>query len=195
MRMAKVMSWVSVLLMGSGAGWWIVGTCRSVGRVGLHPFVWTANNILLWWPSWIVTGHLNGFRISLHEFLLEHILLRLASDIWDIEGKNPVCTVSPVIWWIAMHVPWFVLLHGGRSAGSLPTSRRLQASSNIYLFQRDLPPSLVCLVVGRLPTRHSAHLTRLIWLTGLQLRSVLGVYEWVYFMESTYLVSDKIEIL
>jgi hypothetical protein len=46
-----------------------------------------------------------------------------------------------------------------------------------YLFRWDLPLSLVCLIIGRLRGRHLAHLTRLIWLTGLQLRSVLGVYE------------------
>jgi hypothetical protein len=47
MRMAKVMTLVLVPPMGNGADWQIVGTCRSVGRVGLHLLVWTANNILL----------------------------------------------------------------------------------------------------------------------------------------------------
>ena len=79
--MAKAMTWVLVPTMGNGVDWRTVGICYSVGRVGLSLLVWTASNIQLLSPFWIVIRPLSGFHIPFHEFPLEHIPLRLASGI------------------------------------------------------------------------------------------------------------------
>ena len=155
--MAKVMIWVSVLQMGNGAGWQIVGICHNVGWVGLRRFVWMANNILLGWPFWIVIGRPSGSYISFHEFLLERILLWLVSSIRGREGKNLSCIVSPVIWQIKMHIPWSVWPHGSRLVEFLLPSKRLWVSSNRFLFLQGLSLLLVGLSVGRLKAHRLTH--------------------------------------